>query len=159
MTVKEFLDKYNEARDKVEFVSSSFKKIYIPYATKVSDCERIIKTTNYTNTEPNLYKTNTPSRKMLFLLTLINRYTDIDIDFTNALEEYDMLCSIDLDKIYGCFAETEYELQRYEEILSDMTDDFYDNERSMIGYLDTKLASFNILKEEFEKVIEENLSV
>ena len=166
MTVKEFIEQYNEVKDKETYIKSLYKKEYVPFETKVSDCERIVKATSYTNTEPNMFKQNTSSRNMLFILTLVDRYTDIDVDFGNALEEYNLLCTADMDMRFNKYYEhcmagefLHKELERYDEILYDVARDFEANNRSMVAYLDTKLASLEILGETFEKIMSENTSV
>ena len=162
MRVNEFVEKYNEAEDKDSFIKSVLKEQYVPYEEKISDCKRIVDVTSYTNTDPNMYKKNSPSRKMLFWLTLIDKYTDIDIDFSNALAEYNMLCQCKMDLLFDSFTyRTELpeliviEVDRYNDVLYDIEDDFEKNERSMIGYLDSKLAAFKIFGESFDKMIED----
>lgn len=165
MKVNEFIEKYNEAENKDEFIKGVLKEEYIPFELKISDCDRIIKSSSYTNTEPNMFKQNSPSRKMLFLLTIINRYTEIEIDFNEALEEYNNLCMIEMDRIFDLYEYDEIlpklimvEINRYSEILYDLEKDFKENERSIIGYLDTKLASLGMITEVLETVLNENIS-
>lgn len=162
MTVNEFVEKYNDSKNKEEYLRSVCKTEYVPFETKVADCNRILKSTSYTNTEPNMYKQNSSSRKMLFLLTLIERYLDVDIDYTNALEEYNKLCMISMDRIFDSFndelpASTRVDIGRYEDILYDMESDLRENERSIIGYLDSKFASLGIIGEALNKMLEENI--
>lgn len=166
MTVQEFVNKYNDAIDKNNFMKSIYKLKYVPYEDKISDCKRILKVTSYTNTEPNLFKQDTVSRNMLFFLTVIDRYTIIDINFTKALEEYNLLCSVNMDLLFEDYYGFDLalpkfvgdEVTRYNNILDNLTSDLLENERSMIGYLDSKLASLKIFGEEFDRVIE-NISV
>lgn len=163
MTVKEFYEKYNLSENKDECIQAIYKEEYIPFETKVSDCNRIMKSTSYTNTDPNMYKQNSASRRMLFILTLVDRYTDIDIDYTNALEEYNILCMMDFDYIFNLFndempSSIKIEIRRYEDILYNAEDDFDKNERSIIGYLDSKFASLGIIGEALNKILEENVT-
>lgn len=163
MTVQEFINEYKNAiNDRNNFLKSIYKCEYVPYEDKISDCKRMLRVTSYTNTEPNLFKQDTVSRDMLYLLTIIDRYTIIDIDFTKALEEYNLLCSVDMDLLFEEYYRfeielpkfVEYEVNRYRNILSKLNNDLLENERSMIGYLDSKLAALGIIGETLNNLIE-----
>ena len=155
MTVDKFVNEYKKINDddRIILIGKIINTDYIPYATKVADCKNIVNNTSYTNTKPNMFKINSPARKMLYELTLVNRYTELEIDFTNAIEMYDLLdeCGA-LQHIL--FLISERETNKYKELLDMTISDFQENERSMIGYLDTKFASLKIFGEEFNKIIE-----
>ena len=109
-----------------------------------------------------MFRQNTATRKMLFELTLINNYTDIDVNFNNGLAEYNMLCQCNMDLLFDNFTSKKdlpdlivTEIDRYNDILYIVEEDFEKNERSMIGYLDSKLAALKIFGESFDKMIEE----
>lgn len=160
MKIDEFIEEFKKLNiddDKVDLVNSLITTEYVSYATKIADCKRIIDSTSYTNTEPNMFRINSPARHMLLNLQLIDRYTDIEINYKDALEIYDMLDEVDaIDYIITALPTKE--VSKYCKIMKMMLKDFKMNERSMIGYLDSKLASMKILGDSLDKMLE-NVSV
>ena len=156
MTVQEFVEEYKRINDddKVILIGKTINTDYIPYTIKVADCKNIVNNTSYTNTEPNMFKINSLARKMLYELTLVNRYTELEIDFTNAIEIYDLLDECGALR-HVLFLISERETNKYKELLDMIISDLKENERSMIGYLDSKFTALKIFGEEFNKVIEE----
>ena len=159
MTVSEFVERYKELNedDRNSLVYDLITTEYVPYATKIADCKHIIQSTSYTNTEPNMFSINSPARYMLLNLQLIDRYTDLEIDYNKALEIYDVLDEINaIDNIITSLPDKE--VSKYCKIMKMMLKDFKMNERSMIGYLDSKMTALKIFGESFDKMIE-NMSV
>ena len=157
MTVKEFVDEYKklDEENKIEYVKNIININYVSYSIKITDCNNIINSTSYTSTEPNLFKINSPARNMLYLLNLVNRYTEIDVNFKDSLAEYDLLkeCNAFSDILNNI---PEEEMIEYTELLQVCADDFMKNERSLIGYLDTK---FETLKLAFNTLAEANMNI
>lgn len=155
MRIDEFIEEFKKLNtdDKVDLVNGLITTEYVSYATKMTDCKRIIDSTSYTNTEPNMFCINSPARHMLLNLQLIERYTDLEIDYNNALEIYDMLDEAGaIDYIITSLPTKE--VSKYCKIMKMMLKDFKMNERSMIGYLDSKLASLGIIGETLNNLIE-----
>ena len=91
---------------------------------------------------------------MLFTVQLIDRYTEIDIDHREALNIYDKLAENKiLENLINALPKDE--VLWYKDILDMMLEDFKINERSIIGYLDSKLASLGIIGEELNKIVSE----
>ena len=157
MKINEFIEEYKQLNndvDKVNLINSLITTKYVSYATKIADCKRIIDSTSYTNTEPNMFSMNSPARHMLLNLQLIDRYTDLEIDYNKALEIYDMLDEINaIDYIITSLPDKE--VSKYCKIMKMMLKDFKMNERSIIGYLDSKLASLEIVSEALNKIMED----
>ena len=156
MTVDEFVEKYKELDEagKNSLLNDLITTEYVSYATKVADCKRIIQSTSYTNTEPNMFCISSPTRKMLFTVQLIDRYTEIDIDHREALNIYDKLAENKiLENLINALPKDE--VLWYKDILDMMFEDFKINERSIVGYLDSKLASLGIIGEELNKIVSE----
>ena len=157
MKIDEFIEKYKQLNndvDKVNLINGLIVTKYVSYATKIADCKRIIESTSYTNTDPNMFSMNSPARHMLLNLQLIDRYTDLEIDYNEALEIYDMLDEIDaIDNIITSLPAKE--VSKYCKIMKMMLKDFKMNERSMIGYLDSKLTSLGIISEALNKTMED----
>ena len=150
MTIQEFVDEYKAQDDagKIVLAGKIVNTEYISYINKVADCQNIVKATSYTNTEPNMFKINSPARNVMFELELIHRYTELDIDFRDYLNIYDKLNEIDAIRTIISQIPTR-EVMEYRNILDMTLKDFQMNERSMIGYFDSKLASLKIFSEEF----------
>ena len=157
MKVDEFLDEYKKLDEeaKSEYVKSIINTEYVSYATKIADCKRIIDSTSYTNTEPNMFRINSPGRYMLLNLQLVIRYADLEIDPDGKamMNAYDNLEMVDaLGNIINAIPSREVE--NYNRILDMMLKDLEMNERSLIGYLDSKLASLGIIGEALNNLIE-----
>ena len=92
----------------------------------MTDCEMIIfATTKYDNT----FKINSPMRFMLFITTLLSRYTDIGED-EDLLTVYESLEENNLiDKIISAIPQNEY--TSYETILNMELSDYMENNRSI----------------------------
>ena len=75
-------------------------KKYIPFAEKRELCERVLNACN-TKTSNGLVKTDSVTRYIIFTVSIISKYTNIefssgeDTEF-DSLDEYDMLCQADL---------------------------------------------------------------
>ena len=71
-------------------------KTYLPFAAKRELCERVLNACN-TRSDGGLVKVDSVSRYIIFTLTIISTYTNIefssgeDAEF-DSLDEYDMLC-------------------------------------------------------------------
>ena len=146
MTVENLVKEIKEKRDWDKYLSGIVNVSYIPYETKIARCEQIINISSYIEiNNKKVYRVNTPIKFVLTTLTLINEYTDIDIDFTegNFLRDFNLLDQNELiEKIIAVLPRHEYDTWML--VLQMMSDDKQENERSLISYLDSKLATFNI---------------
>lgn len=149
MTVKEFINKCKMSKNLDKYLEDRISVKYLPYATKMALAERILNSTCYTNTEPNLFKVNSPFRKMLFILSMIDEYTDIDIDWGNIMDEFDMLSENNVIAIIEKIPESEF--TQCSSILEMMLDDLIMNERDLVSYIDTK---FEAIKLGFDSLLE-----
>ena len=70
-------------------------KDYVPFAEKRELCKRVLNTCN-TKEESGLIKVDSVSRYIVFTLSIISKYTNIEFssgdDEIDSLDEYDMLC-------------------------------------------------------------------
>lgn len=97
MTVQEFVEKYNYRKDdkaKEKFVNDRLKTSYVPFIEKCNMCERIAKASNIDATGK--YVQHSAFNYMLYLLSLIDAYTDIDIAFSS---EGDVLTDAQYDAL------------------------------------------------------------
>ena len=126
MKVNEFIENYNSANNKDEYIFNSIIEKYVPYHEKMTDCEMIILSTIKYEDK---FKINSPMRFMLFITTLISRYTDIGED-EDLLTVYESLEKNNLiDKIISAIPQNEY--TSYETILNMELSDYMENNRSI----------------------------
>ena len=142
MTVKEFLGKYAKNKD----ISKHIIRKYLPYAEKIMLCNRIIDATCYTKISDNkkIFKIDTPSRQMLLMLSIIDKYTDIDINWENALTDFDALSEYELlGEILKEIPESEVTL--CSSLLDMCLDDLMINTRDLVPWLENKMEASNMV--------------
>ena len=108
MDIKEFVNKFNEYKDKENLVKKHIVNNYIPYARKIAVCTNIVKSSCYVNVDQiSVFKMNTPIKSMLLSLTFIQEYTDLELS-KNPMEDFDLLSeSMALGVIIKCIPESE----------------------------------------------------
>lgn len=138
MKIDEFIRKYNSAKDKEKYLSGCIKKSYIPYHEKVSDCQRII---NATMESDGIFKINTPAQFMIFTVNIISKYTDIE--YTDVLETFEKLDELNLiNAIVSRIPEREY--TTYNTLLNMVQDDYMENNRNIISFIETKVKALGL---------------
>ena len=167
MNIKEFIELFNNAKDKNIFIREHIKDFYIPYERKMALCKNVIEGADYT---PNLevidkkyYSPNTPMRFVFFCMSIIKTYTDITCEkiMIDNNENDDILGGFNqLDK-YGVFEilfqELGKEYKELQTVLSMMIEDINNKENSLVGFLSTKLDAFEILLNTALPIIEDNI--
>lgn len=139
MKIDEFIRKYNSAKDKDKYLNGCIINQYVPYHEKMTDCEMIIISTTKIENE---FRINSPMRFMLFVTTLLSRYTEIgeDEDILTVFETLDEKGLI--DQIVSKIPEKEY--TSYNTILNMELDDYMENNRSITAYIQNKLKEWEI---------------
>lgn len=142
MNYKDFIEEFNNADNESAFLESHIITEYVPYEKKITICNNVIKNTFYD--ENNNIKINSPASFMFYSLSLINEYTDIDVDFAIGLEIFNELNKLDLiDKITGSIPNNEQ--LEFSAIMDMMESDFQKNECGIIGWLNSKTESITSL--------------
>lgn len=153
MTVKDFIKEYKEAIDAKKYLEGRLTRKYVPYTEKTTRLENLIDKTSVisVNNEKEIFMQNSPARFLIYTLILIDSYTDIDINFSECIEEFDSLSE---ENIVGALLNIIPENERKTfQMLYDMIQvDYYENNRSVVGYLDRKAEAINML---MERVLEE----
>lgn len=144
MTVEEFIAEYNSAENKEKCIKKHIiKDKYVPYVEKITRCENIVDHTMYEQVDGvKTFKQNSPIQHILFVLTLVELYTNIDIKFDgiNFIECFDLLERYDLiDDILMLIPE--HEIEMWNTFFNMCIDDVVENTRSIGGIIDTKLAA------------------
>lgn len=137
MTVKDLVQKYDAAVEKAKpiILKEIKSEKYIPYEAKIMNMGVIVNAT-HRKKDGSIYM-NTPMQFVLFTLHIIDNYTNIKIDSTHLMDEFNMLHKSGLIDIIVHPQEgmTEIipvsEINECAEILSMMHNDFMTNYCSM----------------------------
>ena len=139
MKVEEFIRKYNAAKDKDKFLEKSIVNKYVPYHEKIADCDKIVRATME---KDGLFKMSTPAQFMIFTIQIITRYTDIEKD-ENVVELFEALDELDLiNAIISHIPQREF--NSYNTILHMVQDDYMENNRNVVSFLETKLRTLGV---------------
>ena len=100
--VKSFVEEYEKCSnndDKAKFLKSKLKtEKYMPYADKLALADNIVKSSSYAMVKEDgkLKQTdriafNSPMRYILFVMTVVDKYTNIEVNFGNIMPDFDAL--------------------------------------------------------------------
>lgn len=152
VTYKQFVTKYNDTEDKIEFCKSHIINNYIDYQTKLSEVNRIADLGNHSSilflddnaNEKQGYLRNTPVMYFLLKMKLLECYTDINIKEGEDLQVYNALEEIGaIDALISSIPESE--VAKWNSMLQMVNDDIYINERDLVSYLDTKVDALSVV--------------
>lgn len=147
----------SKAKDKTfeEFIQRHIITKYVPYLTKYTYCENIVKTTcHIKDGKREIIKVNSAMQYIFFIMRIIQLYTDIEIDEKKVVEEYDKLAEVGaIDTLVSAIPPSEY--SEFSTLISMKMDDFRDNEYSLHALLYNIKESFSISEEVINSVIEE----
>ena len=139
------------------FIKKHITTDYIDFLQKDTICASIIKaTTHVQSTDRNIVKVNSASRYLLFIMRLIDLYTDIEIDFTetNFVKQYDELNKVGaIYVLINSIPENEY--AEFDTILQMELNDFRENEYSLTAFLYNLKESLTLSEEVINSVLEE----
>jgi hypothetical protein len=151
-TVEEFCKKYNRTnveQMKGKLIADVMNLHYVPYENKITICEMIIESSYYKINEKNGIKVkklhvNSPAKYMLYCLNLVSNYTNIKVDFKNALKDFNLLneCEV-LDIIYGTIPEKE--LKEFRMVLDMVENDVMQNEYETHAFISNQAERFGEL--------------
>lgn len=160
MTIEKFIEEYKKTNDKTKFLSTHVINNYIDYEMKITKCQSIVdKTCEADINNKKMFLSNRPIRHYMFNIELIRSYTDIEFGTgEQLLKDYNALNKEQLViGIISNIPRTEY--LEFEMILNMLTDDYYDNCRSLTSFLDTKIEAFqlanNAIAEAFTEMLNE----
>ena len=123
-----------------DYINQHIVDKYISYGDKVDIISRIIKSSCYVKAGSGddavtIFKQNSPAKHMLYCLSMIDCYTDIDITFANSIEEYDKLTEYGLSMMIMNRI-PENESTEFAMLMSMQMEDIYENERSAVGMVE-----------------------
>ena len=155
MNVDFFVKQIAMNKDKEKYIDEKIMNPkYVPYEEKTAKCENIIRSTSVVKDEVTgveVYKRNTPACNLFFNLTLIDLYTNIDIDFTHALKDYNALEELGfIDVLLQRIPKAEY--VAWQKMIDMVANDYMENERSIISFFETKLGAVDKTAESIAEV-------
>ena len=145
MTVKNFIEEYIKNND-TSIIKKHITYEYLPFVKKCNLCERIIKSTYYKKNEDGTSKfyVDSVAKHMLFNLVVVDTYTDIDIDFNRAADEYDLLEEHGLFELIASLI-SERELSELMNILDMKEKDVIANEYEPHAFISSQIERFGSL--------------
>lgn len=147
----------SKAKDKTfeEFLQKHITKKYIPFMDKVAICGSIVKVTCHKKEgEREFIRFDSPTRYLIFVMKLIENYTDIELNDENVVADYDKLNEIGaINTLIATIPENEY--TEFSTILNMKMDDLRDNEYSTTALFYNLKESLTLSEEVLNSVIEE----
>lgn len=145
MKLIDFIKKYDKNVDN-NMVEQAVKCKYLSFAEKCNLCERIIQSTYYTTMADGKTKLhiNSASKYMLYNLSIIDKYTDIEINFNDVLAEYDMLAERNLFYQFKAYLPLT-ELQELDLLLEMAQQDVIANEYEPHAFISNQVERFGTL--------------
>ena len=149
--VKSFVEEYEKCSnndDKTKFLKSKLKtEKYLPYADKLTFAENIINHSSYAMVKEDgvLKKTdrialNSPMRYILFVMTVVDKYTNIEVNFQNIMPDFDALNFNSLiEVIFEKIGDKE--VSEFNTVVEMVLDDFMANKFEFKNYVSEALMN------------------
>ena len=126
-----------------DFIESHMKNHYVPFEEKQARANVIIENTFYEKDENGnkYFHVNSVATHMFVFLTLVDMYTDIEIDYKKSLEQYNKLKETDgFDFIIPNISKSE--ITEFKIILESMKADIMTNEYEPHAYFSQQVKRF-----------------
>ena len=162
--VKSFVEGYEKCSnndDKAKFLKSKLKtEKYIPYAEKLTLAENIINHSSYAMVKEDgvLKQTdrialNSPMRYILFVMTIVDKYTNIEVNFKNIMPDFDALNFNSLiEVIFEKIGDKE--TAEFNTVVEMVLNDFMANKYQFKNYIDDTLLKVSGLIEKCAPLID-----
>jgi len=152
MRIDTFVTLYNArktADDKADAINKIMKNEHIGYADKVDRVGIIAKDSYHTKkkdvngVEREVFEQNSAAKYMLYSLTLVDLYTDLEIDYKKCLEQFEKLNGEILDGIINSIDERER--KEFQMLLEFACDDLLVNEYELHSFIREQIDRFGEL--------------
>ena len=162
--VKGFVEEYEKCSnndDKARFLKNKLKtEKYMPYADKMAIAENIVKHSSYKmiKEDGDLKQTdrialNSPMRYILFVMTVVDKYTNIEVNFKNVMPEFDALNFNSLIEVI--FEKVgDKEIAEFNTVVDMVLNDFMANKYQFRNYIDDTLSKISGLVEKCAPLID-----
>lgn len=147
MTIKEFVEKYNEIatdRLKEDYLNDNLHiKTYLPFLTKVTLADKLAKVTTLDKDTGNV-NVKSDVNYLLFCRMIVEQYTDLQVETEGFYEEYDLLNEFGLlDKIMQKIPEKE--IAEFKMICDMKKDDLLQNKYENHAFIADQVDRFGTL--------------
>lgn len=135
MRIETFLKLYNSKRtdeEKMDAVKERITNKHVSFSDKVNNADIIAKQCYYQKekdsdgVEREVFKQNSAAKYMFYSLTVVKLYTDLEVDYKQSLEQFEMLDGEILDIIINLV--NTRELKEFQMLLDFACDDIMVNE-------------------------------
>ena len=162
--VKSFVEEYEKCLnndDKAKFLKSKLKtEKYMPYADKMTIAENIVRHSSYAMVKEDgvLKQTdkialNSPMRYILFVMTVVDKYTNIEVNFKNIMPDFDALNFNSLiEVIFEKIGDKE--TAEFNTVVEMVLNDFMANKYQFKNYIDDTLLKISGLVEKCAPLID-----
>ena len=162
--VKSFVEeyeKYSNNDDKAKFLKSKLKtEKYLPYADKLTFAKNIVNHSSYAMIKEDgvLKKTdrialNSPMRYIIFVMTVVDKYTNIEVNFKNIMPDFDALNFNSLiEVIFEKIGDKE--TAEFNSVVEMVLNDFMANKYQFKNYIDDTLLKISGLVEKCAPLID-----
>ena len=162
--VKSFVEEYEKCSnndDKAKFLKNKLKtEKYMPYEDKLTLAKNIINHSSYAMTKEDgkLKQTdrialNSPMRYILFVMTVVDKYTNIEVNFGNIMPDFDALNFNSLIEII--FEKVgDKETAEFNTVVEMVLNDFMANKYQFKNYIDDTLLKVSGLIEKCAPLID-----
>lgn len=162
--VKSFVKEYEKCsnnEDKAKFLKTKLKtEKYMPYSDKLTLAENIVKHSSYAMVKEDgvLKQTdrialNSPMRYILFVMTVVDKYTNIEVNFKNIMPDFDALNFNSLIEVI--FEKVgDKETAEFNTVVEMVLNDFMANKYQFKNYIDDTLLKVSGLVEKCAPLID-----
>lgn len=141
MDIGKFIDEYSKLKDesaKERLMSKHITATYLPYTKKIGEAQKILDMSCYDLNDQS-FSINTPVRYMLFVMSVVRNYTDLEFSTENGPEQFDLIEKYGVIETIIRLIQDDYE--KFDVVLKMMLDDLMINERSTPSFIEKKFKS------------------
>lgn len=166
MKIDMFLKLYESKQtpeSKEKLVADHVKNIQVKYSDKVDRAGIIAKHSYYEKqvgadgVEREVFRQNSAAKYMLYYLTLVDLYTDLEIDFKKSLDTFEKINGSILDTIISYIDDRE--LKEFQMLLDFACDDLMMNEYEIHGFVRNQVERIGSLIGTILAPVIENIDV
>lgn len=152
MRIETFVRLYNTKKtdeERIDLVKERMNGKHVSFSDKVNHADIIAKQCYYkkekdaNGVEREVFKQNSAAKYMFYSLTVVKLYTDLDVDFKKALEQFEMLNGEILDIVISLV--NKRELKEFQMLLDFACDDIMVNEYELHSFIGKEVERFGNL--------------
>ena len=155
MKIEQFVEEFSKAQNKEEYVKKHIVNEYISYTQKVTICRSIADYTSHKEVlGKKVYSIDSSMRYMLFVFSIIEQYTDIELGQNDErIKAFDLIEKYNVMYFITTCMGDEY--KRLDTVLKMQVDDIYSNERDLPSFLENKMEALSLVMERVDKINEQ----